>query len=70
MEEYELHNTIKIQRAIKNVTQEGLAHEVGVTRKTINAIENKKIVPSTLLAMRLALFFEVAVEEVFILSKI
>ena len=70
MQEYELHNTLKIQRAIKNVTQEGLAQEVGVTRKTINAIENKKIVPSTLLAMRLALFFEVAVEEVFILSKI
>jgi putative transcriptional regulator len=70
MDEYELYNTIKIQRAIKNVTQEGLAQKIGVTRKTINAIENRKIVPSTMLAMRLALFFDVAVEEVFNLKKI
>lgn len=70
MEDYELHNTLKIQRAIKNVTQEGLAQEVGVTRKTINAIENKKIVPSTLLAIRLALFFEVPVEDVFSIKKV
>jgi putative transcriptional regulator len=70
MHEFELHNTIKIQRAIKNVTQEGLAQEVGVTRKTINAIENRKIVPSTLLAMRLATFFEVAVEDVFSIKKV
>ena len=39
--EYELKNSIKVQRAIKNITQGDLAEQLGVTRKTINAIENK-----------------------------
>jgi putative transcriptional regulator len=65
MENCELNNKIRIQRAIKNVTQEELAAQVGVTRKTINTIENGKFVPSTILAIRLARFFEIKVEELF-----
>ena len=65
MENCELKNKIRIQRAIKNVTQEELAVQVGVTRKTINTIENGKFVPSTILAIRLARFFEIKVEELF-----
>jgi putative transcriptional regulator len=65
MENCELKNKIRIQRAIKNVTQEELAAQVGVTRKTINTIENGKFVPSTILAIRLARFFEIKVEELF-----
>jgi len=61
----ELQNHIKVQRAIKNITQEELAAEVGVTRKTINTIENGKFVPSTILAIRLARFFGIKVEELF-----
>ncbi len=60
-----LHNQIKVQRAIKNLTQEELAAKIGVTRKTINTIENGKFVPSTVLAIRLARFFEMKVEELF-----
>lgn len=65
MENWELHNQIKVQRAIKNLTQEELATKIGVTRKTINTIENGKFVPSTILAIRLARFFEIKVEELF-----
>jgi len=61
----ELHNQMRVQRAIKNVTQQELAAGVGVTRKTINTIENGMFVPSTILAIRLARFFGIAVEELF-----
>jgi putative transcriptional regulator len=61
----ELRNQIKVQRAVKNITQDELAVEIGVTRKTINTIENGKFVPSTILAIRMARFFEIKVEELF-----
>jgi len=70
MENWKLHNHIKIQRAIKDITQEELAAQVGVTRKTINTIENGVYIPSTLLALRLARFFEIKVEELFELIEI
>lgn len=61
----ELRNNIRVQRAIKNITQEELAAAVGVTRKTINTIENGKYTPSTTLALRLARYFGIPVEELF-----
>lgn len=60
-----LQNNIRVQRAIKNITQDELAFKIGVTRKTINTIENGIYVPSTILAIRLARFFEIKVEELF-----
>lgn len=65
----ELTNQIKVQRAIKNITQEELATQIGVTRKTINTIETCKFVPSTILAIRLARYFEIPVEELFTLIE-
>ena len=61
----ELKNTIRVQRAIKDWTQEELARRVGVTRKTINTIENDVYVPSTVLALKIARAFGVRVEDVF-----
>lgn len=69
MENQELTNRIKVQRAIKNITQEELAAHIGVTRKTINTIETGKFVPSTILAIKLARFFEISVEELFTLVE-
>lgn len=69
MERSTLKNTLKVQRAKKNITQEELAAGVGVTRKTINTIENGVFVPSTILALRLARYFEIAVEEIFRLEE-
>lgn len=63
-----MNNRIKVERAIKNITQEQLAELVSVTRQTINAIELKKFVPSTVLAMKICRVFNKSVEEVFILE--
>jgi putative transcriptional regulator len=65
MEAFELANQIKVHRAIRNLTQEELAEHIGVTRKTINTIETGRFVPSAILAIRLAKFFSVPVEELF-----
>ena len=64
-----MKNTIKVQRAIKDVTQAQLAEIIGVSRQTINAMEKNKYVPSTLLALKLARFFEINVETIFQLSE-
>jgi putative transcriptional regulator len=69
METTELSNQIKVQRAMKNITQEELAARIGVTRKTINTIETCKFIPSTILAIKLARFFEIKVEELFTLVE-
>jgi putative transcriptional regulator len=63
-----MKNKIKIQRAIKEITQEDLAKIISVSRQTINAIEKNKYVPSTVLALKLARYFGVAVEEIFTLD--
>lgn len=49
----------------KQITQEQLAETVGVSRQTIVAIEKGNYIPSLLLAMQLAKFFKVSVEELF-----
>lgn len=48
-----------------DMTQEDLANVIEVSRQTIHAIERKKFVPSTLLALKLARYFEVPVEQLF-----
>jgi putative transcriptional regulator len=68
MAEKILINTLKVQRAKKDLTQEQLAQLVGVTRKTINTVEKGKYIPSTYLALKLAQALEVSVEELFQLN--
>jgi putative transcriptional regulator len=65
MTEKILINTLKVQRAKKDLTQEQLAELVGVTRKTINTIENQKYIPSTYLALKMAQALDVTVEDLF-----
>lgn len=60
-----LSNQIKVYRAMNNWTQEELAQHVGVTRKTINTVENGKFIPSAYLAIKIAKAFGVTVEDVF-----
>lgn len=60
-----LKNQIKVYRAMKDWTQEDLAHQVGVTRKTINTVENGRFVPSAILAIRIAQAFGASVEDLF-----
>jgi putative transcriptional regulator len=64
-----MKNSIKVERAKKNITQAELAELIKVSRQTINAMELGKYVPSTVLALRLAKIFEVEVEDIFELEE-
>jgi putative transcriptional regulator len=64
-----MKNNIRVERAIKGITQEELANKVKVSRQTINAMEANKYVPSTVLALKIAKVFNKPVEEIFILEK-
>jgi putative transcriptional regulator len=61
-----MKNKIKIFRAIHNLTQDQLAQAIGVNRQTILAIEKEKYVPSLELAFKIARYFDVNIEEIFI----
>jgi transcriptional regulator len=61
-------NSIKVERARKNITQGQLAEMVGVSRQTINAIELGKYNPSTVLSLKMSRVFEVSVNDLFYLE--
>ncbi|WP_448518164.1 helix-turn-helix transcriptional regulator [Rhodoflexus sp.] len=64
-----MKNQLKVERAIKNITQADLAQQLGVSRQTVNAIETGKYVPSTVLALKIARIFEKPVESIFFLEE-
>jgi len=64
-----MKNSIKVERAKKNLTQADLAKMINVSRQTINAMELCKYVPSTLLALKLARIFGVEVSAIFELEE-
>jgi putative transcriptional regulator len=64
-----MKNRLKIERAIKDITQEELARLVGVTRQAINSIELGKYVPSTVLALKISKYFGKTVNEIFLLEE-
>ena len=59
---------LREERSARGLTQAGLAELVGVSRKTINTVENGVFVPSTLLALRLARALGCPVEAIFSLE--
>ena len=61
----QIKNQLKVHRARMDWTQEDLAQRTGVTRKTVNTIENGVYTPSTYLALKFARAFGVAVEDLF-----
>ncbi len=60
-----MKNRIKVYRALRNLTQEALAEQLGVTRQTILAIEKGKYDPSLELAFRISLLFRVPIDKMF-----
>lgn len=64
-----MKNTLKVERAILNITQEELAQKIGVSRQTISSIEKNKYVPSTVLALKLSQLFKKPVNEIFELDE-
>jgi putative transcriptional regulator len=61
----QLDNRLRDERVRQGLTQAQLAESVGVSRKTINTVENKIFVPSTVLALRLAKALGTTVEALF-----
>jgi putative transcriptional regulator len=64
-----LKNRLRDERARLNLTQADLATLVGVSRKTINTVENSVFIPSTVLALQLARALKTTVESLFQLPK-
>ena len=61
-----MKNNIRVARAVERMTQQQLADAVGVSRQTINAIENNKYDPSLALAFHLAGVLGTTVDELFL----
>jgi putative transcriptional regulator len=60
-----VHNDVRAQRVSRELSQGALAAAMGVSRQTVNSIECGKYLPSLPLALRLAAYFDIAVEELF-----
>ena len=64
-----MKNTLKVERAKLDMTQQQLADKVGVSRQTINSIEAERYVPSTVLAIKISDVFKTTVNEIFKLEN-
>ena len=64
-----LGNRLRELRTARDLTQAALAAQVGVSRKTINTVENGVFVPSTVLALKLARALARPVEDIFFLEN-
>ena len=64
-----MKNRIEEIRSAKGIRQEELARQLGVSRQTISSLENGRYNPSILLAWKIAKFFGMTIEEVFIFEE-
>jgi putative transcriptional regulator len=64
-----MKNTVRVERAIMDITQQQLADAIGVSRNTINSIESGKYVPSTVLALKIARYFGKPTDAIFALDE-
>ena len=64
-----MKNSIRVERAIKRMTQAQLAELIGVSRQTIVAIESEMYVPSTVLSLKIARVFDKRVDDIFELEE-
>lgn len=62
-------NTLRVERAVKRMTQQQLAEAIKVSRQTVHAIESGKYIPSTVLSLKIAAVFEKSVNDIFILEE-
>ena len=64
-----MNNKLKVLRAERNWSQSDLADKLNVSRQTINSIETGKYDPSLILAFKLAILFDMAIEDIFAPSE-
>lgn len=69
MGEPTVRNTLRVQRAMHDLTQADLAERAGITRASVNAIEAGRMIPSVFLALKIARAMNVSVEDLFSLSS-
>ena len=65
----ELNNRIRVYRAEQRMSQADLAEAIGVSRKTISTIEVGRFTPSVVVALKIARYFKVPVEDIFTLPE-
>ena len=64
-----MKNRLEEIRKAKGITQEELAYALEVSRQTVGSLENGRYNPSIILAFKIARFFDVSIEEVFIYEE-
>ena len=64
-----MKNRLEEIRRAKGITQEELANALEVSRQTVGSLENGRYNPSIILAFKIARFFEVSIEEIFIYEE-
>lgn len=64
-----MRNRLAELRAERSISQESLGRDLGVSRQTINSIERGRFDPSLPLAMRLARYFDLQLEKIFLLDE-
>jgi len=64
-----MKNSIKVERAKLNITQSELAAQIKVSKQTIHSIESGRFTPSTIIALKMARYFNTAVENIFQLEE-
>ena len=69
MNDLVVHNSLKVERAKRNLTQAELADMAGITRASVNAIETGRMIPSILLSLMLASALNVSVDQLFRLEN-
>lgn len=60
-----MKNNLRVERARQRITQQELADRTGVSRQTINAVEQGKFNPSTVLALKMSRIFGLPVNDLF-----
>ena len=64
-----MKNKIEIIRKERGIRQEEFAKAMGVSRQTISSLENGRYNPSILLAYKIAKYFKMSIEEVFLFEE-
>ena len=64
-----VRNKIEVLRRARGVRQEELARAMGVSRQTISSLENGRYNPSIMLAHKIARYFGMTIEEVFVFEE-
>ena len=64
-----MKNRIEEVRTARGIRQEDFAKAMGVSRQTISSLENGRYNPSSLLAYKIAKYFDMTIEEVFLFEE-